>query len=101
MGSESCQACGREVPPEALVRQHIVPENITLQAGMPCPRTEALCLTCSDELHNWYSKKVSDMTYDAGTKRFIPKSPAELVKEYEAAYHAFVAYKKRLHKTAE
>ncbi len=40
------------------------------------------------------------MAYDPGGKRFIPRSPVELAREYEAAFKAFVTYKKRLHLTA-
>ena len=83
-----------------MVAHFIVPQEIARQAGMPCPRTARLCRNCSNQLHNWYTQKVFGMAYDPGGKRFIPRSPVELAREYEAAFKAFVTYKKRLHLTA-
>ncbi|MFQ5997354.1 MAG: hypothetical protein ACE5KP_07025 [Dehalococcoidales bacterium] len=78
-----------------LVRHQIVPEEVVKQAGISEPRIATLCIDCRNEIQAWNSKRVSITRYDNKTKLFVPKSPAEIVKEYIAAYMAFTAYKKR------
>ena len=94
MGGETCELCGFVSKLWAIETHHIVPKELTLQAGMPDSATVTLCNNCHREVHTWYSKKVFDMTYDTTTKRFRPKSLVEMVKEYEAAYRVFAKYKK-------
>lgn len=95
MEKELCDICGRKIETGTVVMHRIVPEEVTQEAGLADSGTVVLCLSCHDELQTWYSKAVFSMAYNAGTKRFIPRSAAEIVKEYEAAYRAFAAYKKR------
>jgi len=96
MGKGTCEVCGYESELEATVIHNVVPKEVTEQAGIPDSASVVLCINCRDEVHTWYANKVFDMTYDLGPKRFRPRSPAEMVKEYEAAYKAFAEYKKRL-----
>ena len=93
MEKKSCGICGYEGKPEDLVIHRIVPEEVARQAGILDTRTVLLCINCSNEFQT-FTKKVPDLSYDDVTKHFIPKSPTELIKEYEAAYKAFIAYKK-------
>jgi len=90
----TCQTCGCSLSQENLVRHRIVPEPVATEAGISGARTVALCPSCSQEVQNWYAKKVFHMNYDEVTRQFKPKSPAELVKEYEGVYKTFVRYKK-------
>jgi len=91
---KTCGVCGHTVEPGELVIHRIVPEEIAGQAGILDVRKVVLCLNCGNQIQDWYNKKVFSMKYDAKTNQFIPKSSAEMVKEYEAAYKAFAAYKK-------
>ena len=93
MEKKTCDKCGRGNQPEDLVIHRIVPKEVARQAGILDTRTVLLCINCSNEFQI-FSKKVHDLSYDDVTKHFIPKSPTELIKEYEAAYKAFIAYKK-------
>ena len=94
MGKETCELCGYRIEPGAVEKHHTVPTKITEQAGMPESISVILCSKCHREVHTWYSENVFDMTYDSQTKRFKQKSMVEMVKEYEAAYRVFAAYKK-------
>ncbi|UCG10111.1 MAG: hypothetical protein JSW30_05160 [Dehalococcoidia bacterium] len=94
MKERICQTCGCSLSQENLVRHRIIPESVATGAGISGARTVALCPNCSQEVQNWYAKKVLHMNYDEVTRRFKPKSPAELVKEYEGVYKTFVRYKK-------
>ncbi len=100
MEGEACELCGNVSQLGATLVRHIVPREVTEQAGMPDSATVNLCSNCQKELDTWYSKKVFDMAYNPETKRFSPKSPAEMVKEYEAVCRAFAEYKKRLQNRA-
>ena len=100
MGGETCELCGYVSQLWAIETHHIVPKELTSQAGMPDSATVTLCNNCHREVHAWYSKKVFDMTYDPATKRFRPKSVVEMVKEYEVAYRVFTQYKKGQRKKA-
>jgi len=53
-----------------------------------------LCSNCYTELLAWYDKKIYSMAYEPEMKRFRPRSPDEMVREYEAAYRAFAEYKR-------
>ncbi len=94
MAGVTCELCGCRIELKAVEKHHIVPTNVTEQAGMLESATIKLCSNCHKEVHTWYSVNVFDMAYDLRTKRFQQKSLNELVKEYEAAYKVFVAYKK-------
>ena len=94
MAEETCKLCGHVGQLWAIETHHIVPKELTSQAEIPDSASVPLCSSCHREVHTWYSKKVFDMTYDTMTKRFKPKSLAEVVKEYEAAYRLFAEYKK-------
>ena len=94
MGKETCELCGYRSELRTIEKHHIVPRKVTEQAGVPESATVRLCGNCRREVDNWYSQNVFDMAYDPGTKRFRQKALNELVKEYEAAYRVFVAYKK-------
>ncbi len=100
MGGEICELCGYMSQPEAVVTKHIVPKEVTRQADMPDSATIRLCSICNKELNTWYAKKIFNMTYNSETKRFRPRSPSEITKEYEAIYRAFAEYKKGLRDTA-
>ena len=96
MGKGTCEVCGYESELGATVMHCIVPKEFTEQAGIPDSASVVLCVNCRDEVRTWYANKVFSMTYDPVPKRFRPRSPAEMVKEYETAYKAFTEYKKRL-----
>jgi len=100
MGKETCELCGRKSELETIEKHHVVPVEVTEQAGMPESRVVELCCNCHRELHKWYSIKVADMAYDTQIKRFRAKSGVEMVKEYEAAYKVFAEYKKGRRKRA-
>jgi len=93
---KACEVCGNTVDPGELVIHRIVPEEIAGQAGILDVRKVVLCLSCGNQIQDWYNKRVFSMSYDDKTNRFIPKSSTEMVKEYEAAYKAFAAYKRGL-----
>ena len=96
MKKKACEICGYTGKPEDLVIHRIVPEEVTSQAGIVEVRQAVLCVNCSYQAQTWCDKKVSTVSYDNGAKRFMPRVPAEMVEEYESAYVAFAAYKKRL-----
>ena len=98
MAKETCELCGYVSQLWPIETHHIVPTELTSQAGIPDSASVLLCNNCHREVHNWYSKKVFDMTYDTMTKQFRPKSLAEMLKEYETAYRLFAEYKKRQQK---
>ena len=93
MRTKTCQLCGYEDELGSIKKYHVVPQEITEQAGIQESRMARLCPNCQQELHKWYSTKVANMTYDTRMKRFRPKSPLEMVKEYETAFAIFSKYK--------
>lgn len=93
MPKVNCKLCGCEET-GLLKRYNIVPQAIAEEAGIQKPKTVMLCLNCQQELGIWYSAKVGAVTYDTGVKQFVPKSPSQLVTEYEVAYQWFTRYKK-------
>lgn len=95
MREKTCDICGHVVNPEDVVIHRIIPDEVARQAGIFDFRTATLCTDCSNEVQTWYGKRVSSMSYKDGAKRFILRSPTQMVEEYEATYRAFVEYKKR------
>ena len=89
-----CELCGNISQLRELEIHHIVPVEVTGQAGMPGSATAILCQKCHQEVYDWYARNVSDMAYNPDTKRFIPKLLVEMVKEYKAAYRVFAEYKR-------
>ena len=94
MGRETCELCGYESQPGAIETHHIVPRELTSEAGIPDSAMVNLCPNCHREVHDWYNQKVFDQTYDTMAKRFRTKSLTEMVKEYEIAYRVFATYKR-------
>ncbi len=101
MREKTCDICGHVVNPEDVVIHRIIPEEVARQAGIFDFRTATLCTDCSNEVQTWYGKRVSSMSYKDGAKRFILRSPTQMVEEYEATYRAFVAYTKRRQATSQ
>ena len=95
MEKKVCEICGYARKPEDLIIHQIVPEEVATQAGISYPETVVLCINCRNEIQTWYDKKVLGVSYDESARRFVPKSPAQMVREYEAVYREFAAYKKR------
>lgn len=95
MKTRACAACGYQGKVRAIVAHHIIPEEIAEQAGISDSGAVSVCANCLAEVAAWYPRKVSGLIFDDGTRRFRPRTPAEMVTEYEAAYRAFVEYKKR------
>ena len=93
MEKKTCEVCGYESEIGALEKHRVVPTQFTEQADMPESRIARLCSHCHQELHKWYLTKVADMAYDTEAKRFINKSPLEMIREYEASFNSFVRYK--------
>jgi hypothetical protein len=94
MLGDTCDICGRKIEPETRTLHRIVPKSTIQGAELPDPGIVPLCLDCGNGLHSWYRDRVSDSTYDKRIKHFRPKSPDEMVKEYETAYQAYVKYKR-------
>ena len=98
MRKGTCELCGCRIRLGAVEQHHVVPTNITEQAGMPESQILILCGNCHREAHTWYSTKVADMTYDSKTKLFRAKSCLEMVKEYQSVFSSFAKYKKEQRK---
>ena len=94
MKAKTCELCGGKIDLGWIEKHHIVPLEVTQQAGLPESRIVTLCHNCHQELHNWYSAKVVDMAYDTKRKRFEPKSWSEMFTEYESTFDSFVNYKR-------
>ena len=94
-----CQACGYRGTRRAIVIHPIVFEETAEQTMVSGGRTALLCTNCRIELMAWYSRKISWLTYDSRSKRYIPRSREEMAREYEATFEAFIKYKKRVHRT--
>ena len=95
MLEKTCNICGQAVNSKDVVIHRMIPEEVARQAGIYDFRTAVLCPNCSNEVQAWYEKRVYDVSYDNSTKHFLPRSPADIVKEYEAVYRAFEAYKNK------
>ena len=98
MNKKVCEACGYKHGPEDIGVYRVIPELLSKQDKISDSATVQLCKNCRNEMITWYSRKVADQIYDPAIKRFRYRSPAEMVKEYEAAYRAFAEYKKRQRK---
>ncbi len=96
MPNDACDLCLCEVELGETVIYNVVPHEVAVKAGLPASKAVKLCARCCREVEAWYLKRVSDITYDWGSKQFVPKTPSDMVKEYEAAYAAFVRYKQSL-----
>ena len=94
MGKGTCELCKHKTEHGATEKHHVVPTDVTEQAGIPESKIVRLCRNCHREVHTWYSENVFDMAYNPETKRFMRKSLVEIVKEYEAAYRVFATYKR-------
>ncbi len=93
MRKVNCKLCG--CGESGLLEMYdIVPRSIAEQASMQKPKTVRLCSNCQQELSMWYSAKIGTLTYGIAAKRFVSKSPSQLVTEYEIAYQWFTRYKK-------
>ena len=95
---EACEVCGYVSHLGAVAQHHLIPKDVTEQAGMPKSETVSLCCNCHFELYGWYRMKVADMVYDTATKRFGAKSWDEKVKDYKFAFKAFREYKDKQRK---
>jgi hypothetical protein len=79
---------------------HIVPTEVTTDAGIPESQTVRLCQSCHAEAHSWYLARVRHTEYDAGSKRFRTKSYLEMVPEYQAAFSSLVRHREDRNATA-
>ncbi|UCB42808.1 MAG: hypothetical protein JSV77_10225 [Dehalococcoidales bacterium] len=93
MAKKTCQVCKNHVDPEDIEEHHIVPKNLTDDAGIPESQTIQLCTNCHPEIHTWYTAKARHTEYDADARRFRTKSSLEMVKEYQTVFNDFVKYK--------
>ena len=94
MAKSMCEVCGYQSHRRDIKKYHIVPSVIMREVGEMRSIKIALCNNCHEEFDELCSKVIADMTYDTSVKRFKPKSPQEMVKEYEIAYQRFSRYKK-------
>lgn len=88
-----CQFCRYDDTPDIIEQHHIVPTDVSAQAGIPESQTIWLCPNCHREVHSWYRSRVARSTYDQTNKRFRPMSGLELVREYQAVFNSFLKYK--------
>jgi 5-methylcytosine-specific restriction endonuclease McrA len=93
VAKETCKVCNNVVDPDAMEKHHIVPRDVTDEGGISESQTVRLCTDCHEEVHNWYTARVRHTEYDPDTRRFRTKSSLEMVREYQAAFTAFVKYK--------
>ena len=98
---KSCEVCGHVSHLGAVAPHHIIPKNVTKQAGMPESNTVNLCNNCHLELHAWYRMKVDEIGYDSKAKRFKAKPRNERIKDYESAFRSFKNYKDEQRKKQE
>ena len=89
MKGEKCELCGYLSRPGAIEEHHIVPIEITQEAGKPPSATVRLCVNCHQEIHTHYASKISALAYHPETKRFEPKPFSERVKEYQSIFETF------------
>ena len=95
MVDEICEICGYRSQLSAIEECHIIPYEVTEDAGMPESQTIKMCSNCRLELDKWFSVEVVKMVYDTKMQRFRYKTPVEMVQEYQSAFNGFVIYKKR------
>ena len=63
MVGETCELCGYQSQLGAVEKHHIIPNEVTEQAGIPKSQTVRMCCNCRRELDTWYSGKVVKMIY--------------------------------------
>ena len=97
MATQTCKICNNVVDPDTMEEHHIVPSEVTDEAGMPESQKIKLCAGCHQEVHDWYTARVRHTEYDPDTRRFRNKSYLEMVNEYQSAFNAFVNYKSTQH----
>ena len=95
MGDETCEVCGYQSQFGAVEKHHVIPNEVTQQAGMSESHTIRMCCNCRRELDTWYSTKVAKMVYDTKTQCFRDRTWREMVEEYQSVFNGFVAYKKK------
>ena len=98
MDETVCELCGKISELSALEIHYIVPDDTTEtteETGASGSATAILCHECHQEIHEWYTKNVSTTAYNLAIQRFAPKPPADMAKEYKAAFETFAQYKKR------
>ena len=95
----TCKICGYVSHLGAVAQHHLIPKDITQQAGMPESAKISLCCNCQSELDIWYRTKVTDTVYEPQTKRFIAKSWDEKAKDYQSAFSEFRKFKEEQSKT--
>jgi DNA-directed RNA polymerase subunit M/transcription elongation factor TFIIS len=93
VAKETCKICNNVVDPDTVEKHHIVPRDVTDEAGIPESQTLRLCAECHEEVHTWYTARVRHTEYDPDARRFRNKSYLEMVGEYQSAFTAFVNYK--------
>lgn len=93
MAKVTCKVCSNDVDPDAIEEHHIVPKDITKEAGIPESQTMHLCADCHEDVHTWYTARVRHTEYDPDARQFRNKSYLEMVSEYQLAFSAFVKYK--------
>jgi len=93
MRKYNCEVCGCKSDLRTMESHHIVPIEVTAEAGISESQSLSLCCNCNREVHTWYSANVTDITYDSKIKRFRKKSSLEMVKEYQSAFNGFVKHK--------
>ncbi len=94
MRKGKCELCGRQIDFGIIERHHVIPPEVTEEAGLPESKTLRVCSNCHREVHTWYSARVSDMYYDSEAKRFTSRASPEVAKEYKSAFDNFVKYRK-------
>ena len=93
MARVTCQVCGYRRKSEETETHHIVPTEVSEEGGIAESQTVKLCDDCHRDAHSWYRGRVARSAYDGDTKRFVAKSALEMVREYQIAFEAFVAFK--------
>ena len=94
MRKKTYDICKRKTDATNIIIHSIIPKEIAIWAGISASETATLCKNCLDRVNAWYLNRVSTLTYDWGFKQFRSKLAAEMVKEYEVAYDAFVKYER-------
>lgn len=94
MGDETCEVCGYQSQLGAVEKHHVIPNEVTQQAGMSESHAIRMCCNCRRELDAWYSAKVAKMVYDTKVQRFRDRTWREMVEEYQSAFDGFVNFKK-------
>jgi hypothetical protein len=95
MKKENCEACGKVIGKNYAVKYPIVPDEVAKQNNIHDSRTIRICLECARGLPAWYSKTVSNVTYNNKTQHFRYKAPDELIEEYESAFRNYAHFRRR------